>query len=466
MPLLVHPPTNVFQVLQVQYGTKNSSVKTAEGRAIRVSGKSASITLNASVASTAKIFGVVTVGREDPTAAEKMREAIVLEVLQRKLSFFEQNIVRKIFERPPSKRARRHKPSNRSQAEVYLEGRRLNDTQAAAVNRIMSASPDDQVCLVHGPPGTGKTTVIAASVIELMNLPKKNRGIWLVAQSNVAVKNIAEKLARVDFLDFKVLVSKDFHFEWHEHLYEQIEHNVIRSDEFSEDIVGTERLLLGSKVVLCTLSMLSAPRVITAGFTRLVPVETVIVDEASQIELGDYLPLLGRFSHSLEKLVFIGDDKQLAPFGQDDLGELSSIFEMQHLRQDAIFLDTQYRMPIPIGEFISRHVYGNNLKTSHDEMDRRSCILIDVSHGKETKSSNSWTNDAEATAIVVVARKFHAEGKTYRVITPYDAQRNVLERKLKAANLPWENKCFNVDSFQGENQTVLLGRQVDTSSLR
>jgi hypothetical protein len=40
------------------------------------------------------------------------------------------------------------------------------------------------------------------------------RGIWLMAQSNVAVKNIAEKLAKLDFFDFKLLVSKNFHFEW------------------------------------------------------------------------------------------------------------------------------------------------------------------------------------------------------------------------------------------------------------
>lgn len=50
---------------------------------------------------------------------------------------------------------------------------------------------------------------------------------------------------------------------------------------------------------------------------------------------------------------------------------------------------------------------------------------------------------------MAVARKFNAEGKNYRIITPYDAQRNHLERQLEAANLPWEDKCYNVDSFQG-----------------
>ena len=47
-----------------------------------------------------------------------------------------------------------------------------------------------------------------------------------------------------------------------------------------------------------------------AVFTRLVPIELVIVDEASQIEIGDYLPALSHFQATLQKLVFIGDDKQ------------------------------------------------------------------------------------------------------------------------------------------------------------
>jgi len=38
--------------------------------------------------------------------------------------------------------------------------------------------------------------------------------VWVIAQSNVAVKNIAEKLVESDFTDFKLLVSTDFHFEW------------------------------------------------------------------------------------------------------------------------------------------------------------------------------------------------------------------------------------------------------------
>jgi regulator of nonsense transcripts 1 len=45
-------------------------------------------------------------------------------------------------------------------------------------------------------------------------------------------------------------------------------------------------------------------------FSNIVPIQTIIFDEASQIEVGDYLPLLHRFPHNLKKMVFIGDDRQ------------------------------------------------------------------------------------------------------------------------------------------------------------
>jgi Cdc6-like AAA superfamily ATPase len=65
----------------------------------------------------------------------------------------------------------------------------------------------------QGPPGTGKTTVITA-VVQSKITEHPSNTIWIIAQSNVAVKNVAEKLADSGFLDFKLLVSKDFHFDW------------------------------------------------------------------------------------------------------------------------------------------------------------------------------------------------------------------------------------------------------------
>jgi regulator of nonsense transcripts 1 len=82
----------------------------------------------------------------------------------------------------------------------------------------------------------------------------------------------------------------------HEHLYEKIERNLIRSDGFN-DIVTMERLLLGSRVLFCTISMLSNMKM--SDFSRLVPLQTVIFDEASQIEIGDYFPMLVHFRSTL-----------------------------------------------------------------------------------------------------------------------------------------------------------------------
>lgn len=88
----------------------------------------------------------------------------------------------------------------------------------------------DRITMIIGPPGTGmnralqsnnpflpklpgKTTVIAATVISLINGTTEDF-VWIIAQSNIAVKNIAEKLLDCEFTDFRLLVSKEFITEW------------------------------------------------------------------------------------------------------------------------------------------------------------------------------------------------------------------------------------------------------------
>jgi len=94
----------------------------------------------------------------------------------------------------------------------------------------------------------------------------------------------------------------------HEHLYQKINARVLRSDGLPDGLVEAERALRGSKVILCTVSMLSNDKI--APITTVVPIQTVIFDEASQIDMTDYLPALIRFRSSIRKIVFIGDDKQ------------------------------------------------------------------------------------------------------------------------------------------------------------
>jgi hypothetical protein len=105
--------------------------------------------------------------------------------------------------------------------------------------------------------------------------------------------------------------------------------------------------------------MLSSPHIVRSGITRSVPIKTLVVDEASQIEVGDYMSVF--YGHdTIRKMCFIGDDKQctlsffieavsrelgsliiVPPFGQEDNNELRSVFELENLRKLALFLDTQ-----------------------------------------------------------------------------------------------------------------------------
>ena len=85
---------------------------------------------------------------------------------------------------------------------------------------------------------------------------------------------------------------------------------MIESGDFKATAPENKDLLLGARVLLCTTSMLSMGKLMQCGFPEIVPVQTVIIDEASQIEVGDYLPILARYKTTLRKMVFIGDDKQ------------------------------------------------------------------------------------------------------------------------------------------------------------
>lgn len=147
------------------------------------------------------------------------------------------------------------------------------------------------------------------------------------------------------------------------------------------------------------------------------------------------------------------------------LAHAPSVFEIPHLRARAHFLDTQYRLPAPLVSFISSHVYKGNLASGPDvRQDEAYLALVDVSRANEEKVGTSTWNLAEVATIVHLIRDVYRHRNIW-ILSAYDSQRNALERALKQANLPWEDRVFNVDSFQGRENDIIIISLVRTAGL-
>lgn len=184
---------------------------TVHGRTDDILGRSAKIEADTSLDGKT-ILSVTTVGGHKPTNLENQKAATLLHVLQGTLDLFNNPFLKFIwfpednFEWPDTF-------ISQSSIPPVLSTYPLNESQLQAVECMLSNTNTTRITMIQGPPGTGKTTVIATYVVSAVSAGVK--GIWLLAQSNNAVKNIAEKLASVGFSEWKLLVSVDFHANWY-----------------------------------------------------------------------------------------------------------------------------------------------------------------------------------------------------------------------------------------------------------
>jgi primosomal protein N' len=161
------------------------------------------------------ITSITSIGRVASTWTETKCNHAILRMLQRSLAIFDNHWIKAIwcpsqpicwpeyFSPPPDDPA--------TEISEHPDAP-LNNSQSSAIAAMLSQSFNTCISLVQGPPGTGKTTVVATYVISAIKAGQ--RGIWLMAQSNFAVKAIAEKLAKLGFLSFKLLISRSFYSQW------------------------------------------------------------------------------------------------------------------------------------------------------------------------------------------------------------------------------------------------------------
>ena len=350
----------------------------------------------------------------------------------------------------------------------------FNESQWKAIEAAFS----QQVTLIHGPPGTGKTHV-ACEIVQRVCRQKysNNRAKVLVAaETNMAVDNLTRKLLQRNVIVVRVgnveHMCDDVRHVSLEHQL-QIKHLELGKDKKKGHFDGAQEILNAAEVVATTCT--------GAGDTVLKDLifPFVVIDEATQAtEPVSVVPLV----HRCEQLTLIGDPKQLPPTllnSTDTPHSLSvSLFHRLCENLPTFFLEEQHRMHPAIADFPSNEFYEGKLKSAPSLNNRKSpvdliwpekdkpLIFINVKTSKEERFSTSYQNTAEAEMVVKVVVSFlgnNVNQSEIAVLTPYAGQVKCIRQKLGQVA-----KCVevhSVDGFQGREKEIVVFSTVRTRML-
>lgn len=262
----------------------------------------------------------------------------------------------------------------------------LNSTQEAAVNEVLWAK---DVAVVHGPPGTGKTTTLVEAIYETL---RRETQVLVCAQSNMAVDWISEKLvdhgvpvlrvgnpSRVNdkMLSFtyerKFENHPDYTELWsirkamrdlreHRKKGESIHQKVARLRERASEIEMriNQSLFAEARVVACTLVGSANKILVGQKFS------TLFIDEAGQaLEAACWIAI-----RRAGRVVLAGDHQQLPPtikcYEAARQGLARTLMEriVDNQPSAVTLLRVQYRMNDKIMKFSSDWFYDGKVESA------------------------------------------------------------------------------------------------------
>lgn len=390
--------------------------------------------------------------------------------------------------------------------ELSLPG--LNPAQQQAVRMVLAA---EDVALVHGPPGTGKTTTLVQAIRLVV---KEEKQVLVTAPSNAAVDLLTERLAAEGLRVLRIGNPARVSEQMQQHTLEaqigthpdaRLLKQYLRDAEeyrrmatkykrsFGPDERQQRKLLreeahklqkeAGQLEDQLVKGLLDDAQVITATLVgaahRLLQgktFRTVFIDEAAQaLEPACWIPILR--SH---RVVLAGDHCQLPPTVKSQeaakAGLATTLFErLQHAQpHTAVLLDTQYRMHQAIMGFSSEQFYEGKLKAAAEvaawtlAADIPALEFIDTAgcgyQEEEVNESPSRANPEEAALLVrhLIALLTHPDMGTHwsvGLISPYKGQTALLAEAVRTHPelAEWKNRIqvSSVDGFQGQEKDII-----------
>ncbi|MDQ3190478.1 MAG: AAA domain-containing protein [Bacteroidota bacterium] len=405
------------------------------------------------------------------------------------------------------------KASFNKEEDIKIES--LNDSQNQAVKKIVAAR---DIAIVHGPPGTGKTTTLVQAIIQTLKTEKQ---ILVCSPSNLAVDLMTEKLAEKGInvlrlgnpirvsenllkntLDAKVAADpsfkdiKEYRKQAEEYKSmaskykrsfgkaERNQRNMLRQEakEILKEARALEEYIISgqfdkAQVIACT------PVVSAGRYLRDKIFDTVFIDEAAQaLEPACWIPI----SRS-NRVIFAGDHFQLPPTVKSkkaETGGLSTtLFEKTIAIQDvAVMLKVQYRMHENImgfsnqkfyhGELIADDLVKNglleagsdhpSLNTALEFIDTAGCGYSEVLNSETLSFSNPEEARLLLKHLARLLEQYYEKNKktiSIGIISPYKEQVQFINDELlehEYLNQHLSNIVVKtVDGFQGREKDII-----------